>query len=168
MWGEKSRCSCSVCFSLAGPPPSLVRGARQIPPLLPYKLTPREFARRHAASAASPTLAVCQREASRLWITPAEMSDTVKPLTSFFIEDILSLGDASGIGGKRRSQVTDRCSPWTEEHGTPSQELSPEVTAFRGQKGELLAANPSKRKQRGSALVFQRTFQKIEIFVKNL
>lgn len=79
------------------------------------------------------------------------MSDTVKPLTSFFIEDILSLGDASGIGGKCRSQVTDRCSPWTEGPGTPSQELSPQVTAFRGPKESPDVSRPSTSESSGSS-----------------
>lgn len=66
-----------------------------------------------------------------------EMSDTVKPLTSFLIEDILSLKDSSRLNGKCCSQKMERCSQWKEESETLSEQLCPRETAFGVQTGEL-------------------------------
>lgn len=61
------------------------------------------------------------------------MSDTVKPLTSFLIEDILSVKDGTGFNGKCSSQKMERCSQWKEE----SEKLSEQLGV---QTGELLQA----------------------------
>lgn len=54
------------------------------------------------------------------------MSDTVKPLTSFLIEDILSVKDSSRFKGKCCSQRVERCSQWKEESETLSEQLCPQ------------------------------------------
>lgn len=128
---------------LAGPPPSLVSVVGLVPPLLLYKLTPCVFASRHTASATSLTGCLPLRGIPFVDYS-MEMSDTVKPLTSFLIEDILSLKDSSRLAGKCCLQKMDRCSPWTEESETLSEQLCPQVTAFRVPKGELLQANSLK------------------------
>lgn len=128
---------------LVGPPPSLVSVEGLVPPLLLYKLTPCMFVSRHTASATSLTGCLPLRGIPFVdyWM---EMSDTVKPLTSFLIEDILSLKDSSRLAGKCCSQKMDRCCPWTEESEMLSEQLCPQVTAFRVPKGELLQANSLK------------------------
>lgn len=69
-----------------------------------------------------------------------EMSDTVKPVTSFLIEDILSIKDSTRFNGKRCSQKIDRCSQWKEESEMLSEPLCPQETAFGVQTGGLLQA----------------------------
>ncbi|XP_037634383.1 homeobox protein Nkx-3.1 [Sebastes umbrosus] len=51
------------------------------------------------------------------------MSDTVKPLTSFLIEDILSVKDGTGFNEKCSSQKMERCSQWKEESEKLSEQL---------------------------------------------
>ena len=63
-----------------------------------------------------------------------EMSNTVRPVTSFLIEDILSIKDSTGFNGKR----TERCSQWKEESEKLSVQLCPQETTLRVQTGELL------------------------------
>ncbi len=70
-----------------------------------------------------------------------EMSDTVKPLTSFLIEDILSIKDSTRFNTKCCSQKTERCSQWKEESETLSEQLCPQETALRVQTGEHLQAH---------------------------
>ncbi|KAK1893112.1 Homeobox protein koza [Dissostichus eleginoides] len=53
-----------------------------------------------------------------------EMSDTGKPLTSFLIEDILSLKDRTRSNSKHCSQKMDRCSQWREGAEKFSEQLS--------------------------------------------
>ncbi|KAM3610194.1 uncharacterized protein V6R79_000380 [Siganus canaliculatus] len=65
------------------------------------------------------------------------MSDTVKPLTSFLIEDILSIKDSVRLNGKRCSQKTDRCSEWEGESESSSEPLCPPDMTF-GVKTESL------------------------------
>lgn len=67
-----------------------------------------------------------------------EMSDTVKPLTSFLIEDILSVKDSSRFNGKCCSQNMERFSQWEEESEKLSEQLCPLESAFGAQTGELL------------------------------
>lgn len=67
-----------------------------------------------------------------------EMSDTVKPLTSFFIEDILSIKDGSRFNGQCCSKKLERCSQWKEESDKLSEQLCPQETVFGVQTGELL------------------------------
>ncbi|XP_071340267.1 homeobox protein Nkx-3.1 [Trachinotus anak] len=59
-----------------------------------------------------------------------EMSDTVKPLTSFLIEDILSIKDNTRFNGRCCSQKMERCSQWKEECEKLSEKLCPQETAF--------------------------------------
>ncbi|KAM6930793.1 homeobox protein Nkx-3.1 [Xenentodon cancila] len=59
-----------------------------------------------------------------------EMSDTAKPVTSFFIEDILSNKDNTRMNGKYCSPKTDRCSQWKEESENWSAQLCPQKSAF--------------------------------------
>lgn len=67
-----------------------------------------------------------------------EMSDKVKPLTSFFIEDILSFNDTSSarIRGKCCSQ--ERSPEWEEEPETLSEKLCPQDAALGERSGELV------------------------------
>ncbi|KAK5910327.1 hypothetical protein CesoFtcFv8_004171 [Champsocephalus esox] len=53
-----------------------------------------------------------------------EMSDAGKPLTSFLIEDILSLKDRTRLNSKHCSQKMDRCSQWREGAEQFSEQLS--------------------------------------------
>lgn len=69
-----------------------------------------------------------------------EMSDTVKPLTSFLIEDILSVKDGTISNGKRCSQKMERCPQWREGSEDLSEPLCPQGTAFEVQTGEILQA----------------------------
>ncbi|XP_061585926.1 homeobox protein Nkx-3.1 [Cololabis saira] len=59
-----------------------------------------------------------------------EMSDTVKPVTSFLIEDILSNKDNTRINGKYCTPKTDRCSQWKEGSENWSAHLCPQKSAF--------------------------------------
>uniref|UniRef100_A0A668AET7 NK3 homeobox 1 n=1 Tax=Myripristis murdjan TaxID=586833 RepID=A0A668AET7_9TELE len=43
------------------------------------------------------------------------MSEAVKPLTSFLIEDILSIKESTRLNGKCSTQKMERCSQWKEE-----------------------------------------------------
>ncbi|XP_034397814.1 homeobox protein Nkx-3.1 [Cyclopterus lumpus] len=70
-----------------------------------------------------------------------EMSDTVKPVTSFLIEDILSVKDDTVFNGQRCSQKMERCSQWKEERF--SEPLCPQGTAFGVQTGSLDTSCPS-------------------------
>ncbi|XP_070690478.1 homeobox protein Nkx-3.1 [Pempheris klunzingeri] len=72
-----------------------------------------------------------------------DMSDTVKPLTSFFIEDILSLKDSSRLNGKCCSQKTGRCLQWKDESERLSEQLCPQDAAFGVQTESLDASCPS-------------------------
>ncbi|XP_038558461.1 homeobox protein Nkx-3.1 [Micropterus salmoides] len=72
-----------------------------------------------------------------------EMSDTVKPVTSFLIEDILSIKDSTRFNGKRCSQKIDRCSQWKEESEMLSEPLCPQETAFGVQTESLDTSFPS-------------------------
>lgn len=67
-----------------------------------------------------------------------EMSDTVKPRTSFLIEDILSVKDSTRFNGKCCSQNKERFSGWEEESEKLSEQLSPLESAFGIQTGELM------------------------------
>ena len=69
-----------------------------------------------------------------------EMSDTVKPLTSFLIEDILSNKDGTRSNGKGCSQKIERCSQWKEGSEKLSEQICPQETMFGEQTGELLQA----------------------------
>ncbi|XP_076587600.1 homeobox protein Nkx-3.1 [Chaetodon auriga] len=72
-----------------------------------------------------------------------EMSDAVKPLTSFLIEDILSIKDGTRFNGKCCPQKMERCSQWEEESDTFSEQLCPQETAFRVQTESLDTSCPS-------------------------
>ncbi|KAK9522585.1 hypothetical protein VZT92_019037 [Zoarces viviparus] len=72
-----------------------------------------------------------------------EMSDTVKPLTSFLIEDILSVKDGTIFDGKRCSQKMERWSQWKEASEKLSEQLCPQGTAFGVQTGSLDTSCPS-------------------------
>lgn len=65
------------------------------------------------------------------------MTDTVKPLTSFLIEDILSIKDGTDFNGKCCLQVTERCSEWKEESEKLSEQLCPQDAAFGARTGEV-------------------------------
>nr|XP_046243944.1 homeobox protein Nkx-3.1 [Scatophagus argus] len=69
-----------------------------------------------------------------------EMSDAVKPLTSFLIEDILSIKDSTRLSGKCCSQKMER---WKEESETLSEELCPQETPFGVQTESLDSSCPS-------------------------
>ncbi|XP_022056530.1 homeobox protein Nkx-3.1 [Acanthochromis polyacanthus] len=72
-----------------------------------------------------------------------EMSDTVKPRTSFLIEDILSIQDSTRFSGKCCSQKMERCSQWKEESENLSAPLCPQEEAFGVQTETLDASCPS-------------------------
>lgn len=67
------------------------------------------------------------------------MTDSVKPRTSFLIEDILSIKDSTAFNGKCCLQKMERYSQWKEE-SEKSEQLSPQDTALGVQTGELLQA----------------------------
>lgn len=71
------------------------------------------------------------------------MSDTVKPLTSFLIEDILSIQDSTRFNGKCCSQKMERCSQWKEESDNLSAQLCPQEEAFGVQTETLDVSCPS-------------------------
>uniref|UniRef100_A0A3Q0RC60 NK3 homeobox 1 n=1 Tax=Amphilophus citrinellus TaxID=61819 RepID=A0A3Q0RC60_AMPCI len=58
------------------------------------------------------------------------MSDTVKPLTSFLIEDILSNKDSARFNDKCSLQKAERWSQWNEESEKFSPQLCLQETAF--------------------------------------
>ncbi|XP_019949280.1 homeobox protein Nkx-3.1 [Paralichthys olivaceus] len=62
-----------------------------------------------------------------------DMSDTVKPRTSFLIEDILSIKDSTRFNGKCSSQKMERCSSWEEEE---SEKLTEKLCAQETVSGE--------------------------------
>ncbi|XP_029367106.1 homeobox protein Nkx-3.1 [Echeneis naucrates] len=73
-----------------------------------------------------------------------EMSDSVKPLTSFLIEDILSIKDSTRLNGRCCSQKMERYSQWKEESEKLSERLrSPQETVFGLQTESLDASSPS-------------------------
>ncbi|XP_007563313.1 homeobox protein Nkx-3.1 [Poecilia latipinna] len=59
-----------------------------------------------------------------------EMSGTIKPVTSFLIEDILSSKDCKRVDGKCSSPRREKCSDWREESEKLSTHLYPEESAF--------------------------------------
>lgn len=67
-----------------------------------------------------------------------EMSCTVKPRTSFLIEDILSTKDSAAVDSKCCSVKTDRCSQWEEESEKLSAQSYSQESMFGMQTGELL------------------------------
>ncbi|XP_053276665.1 homeobox protein Nkx-3.1 [Pleuronectes platessa] len=62
-----------------------------------------------------------------------DMSDTVKPRTSFLIEDILSVKDSTSLSGKSSYQKMERCSQWEEEE---SEKLTEKLYAQETVSGE--------------------------------
>ncbi|XP_037337617.2 homeobox protein Nkx-3.1 [Pungitius pungitius] len=80
-----------------------------------------------------------------------EMSDTVKPLTSFLIEDILSVKDGTIFNGKRCSQRMETCPQWKEGSENLSEPLCPQGTAFEVQTGSLDASCPGTSESRSSS-----------------
>ncbi|CAK6950171.1 homeobox protein Nkx-3.1 [Scomber scombrus] len=72
-----------------------------------------------------------------------EMSDTVKPRTSFLIEDILSVKDSARFNGKCCLQNKERFSGWEEESEKLSKQLSPLESAFGVQTESLDTSCPS-------------------------
>uniref|UniRef100_A0A3B3V678 NK3 homeobox 1 n=1 Tax=Poecilia latipinna TaxID=48699 RepID=A0A3B3V678_9TELE len=58
------------------------------------------------------------------------MSGTIKPVTSFLIEDILSSKDCKRVDGKCSSPRREKCSDWREESEKLSTHLYPEESAF--------------------------------------
>ncbi|TNN74296.1 Homeobox protein Nkx-3.1 [Liparis tanakae] len=79
-----------------------------------------------------------------------EMSDTVKPVTSFLIEDILSLKDGGAFNGKRCSQKMERCSQWSEGSERLSEPLCPRGTAV-GEQTESSSFSSSGKQKRSRA-----------------
>lgn len=81
-----------------------------------------------------------------------EMSDKAKPLTPFFIEDILSSKDGSRMSGECGSRGGERSPRWEEEPGELSGKLCPREAEFEEQSGESeffqLRAAPLKTKIR--------------------
>lgn len=77
-----------------------------------------------------------------------EMSDTVKPVTSFLIEDILSIKDSTRFNSNCCSQKMDRCSQWKEEEESEelSTKLCPQETVYGVQTGEQLQASTQQTK----------------------
>uniref|UniRef100_UPI003AADB3B4 homeobox protein Nkx-3.1 n=1 Tax=Centroberyx gerrardi TaxID=166262 RepID=UPI003AADB3B4 len=71
------------------------------------------------------------------------MSETVKPLTSFLIEDILSIKESTRFNGKCSTQKTERCSQWKEECEESSEQFCPQETVFGAQKESLDTSCPS-------------------------
>ncbi|XP_071390289.1 homeobox protein Nkx-3.1 [Centroberyx affinis] len=71
------------------------------------------------------------------------MSETVKPLTSFLIEDILSIKENTRFNGKCSTQKTEMCSQWKEECEESSEQLCPQETVFGAQKESLDTSYPS-------------------------
>lgn len=122
----------------AVPPPQLVSAVWMSPSLLLYKFRPCKCVRSHTASATSPTAALRHWACSGFWNYWVEMSDSVKPLTSFLIEDILSNKDNVRFNDKCSLQKAERCSQWNEESEKFSPQLCLQDTAFGLQAGERL------------------------------
>ncbi|XP_076020829.1 homeobox protein Nkx-3.1 [Genypterus blacodes] len=76
------------------------------------------------------------------------MSDTVKPRTSFLIEDILSINNKSRFNSKCCSQKMERCSQWKEESGKVSEQLRQQETVFGVQTDSLDTSCPSTSESR--------------------
>nr|XP_020449948.1 homeobox protein Nkx-3.1 [Monopterus albus] len=58
------------------------------------------------------------------------MSEAVKPLTSFLIEDILSFKESTRFNARCCSQKMERCSQWKEESAKLSEQLYPQESGF--------------------------------------
>ncbi|KAK2837447.1 hypothetical protein Q5P01_014659 [Channa striata] len=71
------------------------------------------------------------------------MTDTVKPRTSFLIEDILSIKDTTAFNGKCCSQKIERCLQWKEDSGKLSERLYPEEAACGVQRETLGTSSTS-------------------------
>ncbi|XP_058492688.1 homeobox protein Nkx-3.1 [Solea solea] len=71
------------------------------------------------------------------------MSDSVKPLTSFLIEDILSVRDGARFNGKCCSQKMERCLQWKEESENQREELCPGETMTGVETDSLDTSCPS-------------------------
>ena len=113
-------CKCSVCVN---------------PPLLWYKFT--RWVCEHSHSFNHVPLQL-QPSGSDLWIYWMDMSDTVKPRTSFLIEDILSVKDSTSFNGKSSYQKMERCSQWEEEESEKlTEKLYAQETASGEHSGEL-------------------------------
>ncbi|KAM4577354.1 homeobox protein Nkx-3.1 [Odontesthes bonariensis] len=72
-----------------------------------------------------------------------EMSDTVKPVTSFLIEDILSSKDSTRFNEKCCSSKMERCSQWREESENLSVQVCTRESAFGRQTESLDTSCPS-------------------------
>ncbi|KAM4746052.1 homeobox protein Nkx-3.1 [Anableps anableps] len=59
-----------------------------------------------------------------------EMSDIIKPVTSFLIEDILSSKDCKKLDGKCSSPRREKCSDWRDESEKLSAHPYPEESTF--------------------------------------
>ncbi|XP_031161006.1 homeobox protein Nkx-3.1 [Sander lucioperca] len=79
-----------------------------------------------------------------------EMSDPVKPLTSFLIEDILSTEDGTSFNSKRCSQKRERCSQWEEGAEKLSEQRCRQETAFGVQTASLDPSRPASSSESGS------------------
>ncbi|XP_047448330.1 homeobox protein Nkx-3.1 [Mugil cephalus] len=77
-----------------------------------------------------------------------DMSGAVKPVTSFLIEDILSIKESTGFNGKCCSQKKERCSQWKEESEELSPQLCPQETTFGAQTESLDTSCPSSSESR--------------------
>lgn len=76
------------------------------------------------------------RQVSDFWDHWMEMSGTIKPVTSFLIEDILSSKNCKRVDGKCSSPRREKCSDWREESEKLSTHLYPEESAFGMHTGE--------------------------------
>ncbi|XP_041855807.1 homeobox protein Nkx-3.1 [Melanotaenia boesemani] len=72
-----------------------------------------------------------------------EMSDTVKPVTSFLIEDILSSKDSTRLNGKCCSQKKGKYPQWREESEKLSAQLCQQDSSFGVQTESLETSCPS-------------------------
>ncbi|XP_078107749.1 homeobox protein Nkx-3.1 isoform X2 [Sander vitreus] len=79
-----------------------------------------------------------------------EMSDPVKPLTSFLIEDILSTEDGTSFNSKRCSQKRERCSQWEEGAEKLSEQRCRQETEFGVQTASLDPSRPAASSKSGS------------------
>ncbi|XP_029618687.1 homeobox protein Nkx-3.1 [Salmo trutta] len=76
------------------------------------------------------------------------MSETVKPLTSFFIEDILSIKEKTWLNVRCSSSHKSKegCAQWNNQQhdqGSQSAELCAKHTAFRAQKDSIATSSSS-------------------------
>ncbi|XP_069555763.1 homeobox protein Nkx-3.1 [Brachyistius frenatus] len=85
-----------------------------------------------------------------------EMSDTAKPLTSFLIEDILSVKVGTRLNVKCCSPMMQRRSQWEEESEKLSAQLIPQETACGVQTESLDTSCPSSSESRFSSTRKQR------------